>query len=186
MPAWEGIDRQKEDWKWNIHHIGMLWRYQIIDSLGEEDIAIFRDCDSHLSERESIPVYKWIESGWLAHAFYENPTHYNGGFQGGMWGIRSNKIYGVVESLENWIEFYKTCNHDWIFVDLQYNLNVLLPMFNKGDGYLMRFGYGTSNPLPELANIEDSIGWVKNENWRGQEFNPEEYIKEKNGKIQTV
>lgn len=177
MPEWTGIDRTKNDWKWDLAHAGMLWRYFAIDDLAENDCVIFRDCDSRVNQREANCVQKWLDSRYLAHAIYENKTHYNGGWMGGMWGIRSNKIIGVRESITEWIEFYKTVNHDWIFVDLQYNLNVLLPILNPS---MMKFGYGTPNPLPELQDGENPIGWVAHENWREQEFNLEQYTKEKN------
>jgi len=178
MPEWNGIDRSQENWKWDKSHAAMLWRYGVIDDCtGPEDIILMRDCDSHLSERESRAVYEWIDTDYLLSAFYENECHKNGGFMGGMWQTRANLFSNMREGIEEWIDFYSSLNHDYIFIDLVFNQTVLLPMLHPRQ--ILKIGYNNTYDweLPTLFEGESPIGAVENEAWRNQIFNPEEYVK---------
>lgn len=173
MPSQKGIDRSNEDWKMDKNHCGMFWRNYIIDELKEGDIAIFRDCDSHLSERESKVVLEWEKSPYLAHRIAENPTHWNGQLQGGMWGLKSGVLDGMKECIEKWIEYYPSLNHPYIFIDLEFYAQVIFPIIKSST---IGYGYGHPNPLPELKEGETPIGWVMNDEWRSETFSPSDWV----------
>ncbi len=76
---------------------GMFWRYYAV-TLSDCDYAVFRDCDSRISEREKLAVDEWINSGKSIHVMRDHPAHgipYGNnqlGILGGMWGIKNNVI----------------------------------------------------------------------------------------------
>lgn len=170
MPPIKGIDRTSEAWVWQKDHIAMFWRYFIIDELGEGDVVLFRDCDSRVSERESKVVYRWLERGnEVALIFAENESHHNSWAMGGMWGIVGGVLTNIHDSIHSWIYRYNEMSHPWIFVDLEYNTNVIGPMI---DTYTLKYGHGFSRALPELKEGERFIGDVYEPQWREEEFDP--------------
>lgn len=175
MPPQKGIDRREPNWKWNIEHIGMFWRYFIIDELKDGDCAIFRDTDSRLSKRDSDCVNDWLASPYLAHRIHECQAHHNSWAMGGLFGVRGGVLSGVKESIEKWVEYYKRLNHDYIFIDLLWLTNVLGPIINPST---IGYGYGHVNELPSLEKEEDMLGWVVNDHLRYVEFKPGEYKSE--------
>jgi hypothetical protein len=176
MPEINGIDRTKEEeWKWQKEHVAMFWRYFIIDELGEKDVVIFRDCDSRITARESDVVYNWISGqDEIALVIAENASHKNSFAMGGMWGIFGGILTNVVQSIEDWVQYYKQWNHPWIFVDLEYNTNILGPLIGN---YTRFVGYGSNNPLPNLKEGERFIGDVYEPQWRGEVFSPSDWVK---------
>jgi len=169
MPKQKGIDRENKDWTWQFEHIGMFWRYLIIDELVDGDIALFRDCDSRVSKRESDIVYKWIDSDKIALVFAENAAHRNSFTMSGMFSIKGGILIGIKESIYKWIERYKEFNHPWIFVDLEYNSNILAPLIGQ---HTLYYGYGFNNSLPPLKDGEKFIGEVINGEWRNEKYIP--------------
>ena len=60
------------------------------------DIAIFRDTDSRVDEREAAAVNEWLASGKGLHIMRDHPWHLPHPDQhmilGGMWGLRCDKL----------------------------------------------------------------------------------------------
>lgn len=66
---------------------GAFWRfYSMFDS--EDNITIFRDSDSRISEREVRCVNEWIESDKKFSIIRDHGCHYEWPMLAGMWGIR--------------------------------------------------------------------------------------------------
>jgi len=76
---------------------GMFWRFLVSD-LENAEYVCFRDCDSRLSERESVAVKEWIDSKKTLHVMRDHPAHgipYGNdqlGILGGMWGIKAKQV----------------------------------------------------------------------------------------------
>ena len=65
---------------------GMFWRFEPIADPNVE-VMISRDTDSRVSERESLAVNEWLESGNLFHVMRDHPAH-STQILGGMWGAK--------------------------------------------------------------------------------------------------
>jgi hypothetical protein len=69
---------------------GLFWRFlPAFDN--SIDVTIVRDCDSRLSERESLAVNEWLNSEKPFHIMRDHPYH-NTEILGGMWGVKNNQI----------------------------------------------------------------------------------------------
>lgn len=166
MPETDGINREKNDWKWQVENAAMFWRNYIIDELKDDDCVIFRDTDSRLSEREVDPTNSWLNSDYTATRIVECQEHLNGFFLGGLWGVKGGAIRGITESIAKWIDFYPQLNHDWIFIDLLYYTNILGPVLKNST---MSFGWNQPFPLPPCKK-EETIGWVVDDHLRNEVF----------------
>ena len=80
----EIIEIDEETKKWS----GMFWRFLAAE---DADIAIFRDCDSRLSERELLAVNDWISGTKSFHIMRDHPQH-STQVMGGMWGVQNRKF----------------------------------------------------------------------------------------------
>lgn len=168
MPPFIGIDRQDKNWTWKIEHTAMFWRYFVIDELELGDCVILRDADSRLSHREANVVNHWLTTSYAVCRIAENEAHFRNGFMmTGMAGFKGGFLTGIRESIEEWVEFYKTLNHPWIFVDLEYNTNILAPIISS---QTIGYGFGHPNPLPPLKDGESFIGEVIDGYKRGTEY----------------
>jgi len=72
-------------------HRGMLWRF-LAAADETVDVAVFRDCDSRLSERERAAVDDWLASDRDVHVMRDHPWH-NTEIMGGMWGVRRGTLW---------------------------------------------------------------------------------------------
>jgi len=76
---------------------GMFWRFLVID-YDDCELAIFRDTDSRITEREQDGVLEWISSKKTLHVIRDHPAHRipfgndQPGILGGMWGIKGNVL----------------------------------------------------------------------------------------------
>jgi len=70
----------------------------LASDLEDAEYVCFRDCDSRLSERESVAVKEWIDSEKTLHVMRDHPAHgtpYGNnqlGILGGMWGIKAKQV----------------------------------------------------------------------------------------------
>ncbi len=167
MPKFMTIDREKDDWVWQFEHTAMFWRYYILDDMKEGDVVIIRDADSRLSKREADVVNHWLTTPYIACRIAENASHHNSFAMSGMMGFRGGYLSHIKESIDEWISYYKTLNHPWMFVDLEYNTNVLAPIIGRKT---IGYGYGHPNPLPPLKEGELFIGEVVDGHKRGQKY----------------
>ena len=71
---------------------GMFWRFGAID---EYDIAVFRDTDSRLSQRERRAVDEWLDNDHILHIMRDHPEH-SEPIMGGMWGAKSKDFMKTV------------------------------------------------------------------------------------------
>lgn len=157
------VNREHKNWHQNPDLIGMLWRFYILDDPNVE-VAIFRDCDSRLNERESQAVQEWLDSGYAMHRMHECKEHWNAQVMGGMWGIRGNIISGIEQSIKDYVKVYqKIRNEPWIFVDLWWLMDVVWPNLKN---YCIGHGFGHPNSF----KVDGFVGEVINEEWRGQKY----------------
>jgi protein O-GlcNAc transferase len=69
---------------------GLFWRF--IPAFDKSiDVTIVRDCDSRLSQRESLAVSEWLQSDKSFHIMRDHPYH-NTEILGGMWGVKNRSI----------------------------------------------------------------------------------------------
>lgn len=92
-----------------------LYRLISINDLNAERI-IFRDCDGRLSERESLAVKEWENSGKNYHIMRDHPYHGSHPILAGMFGCKANCIENVEQKIEKYInnESYHT-DQDFIY-----------------------------------------------------------------------
>ena len=69
---------------------GLFWRF--LPAFDKSiDVTIVRDCDSRLSQRESLAVSEWLQSDKSFHIMRDHPYH-NTEILGGMWGVKNRSI----------------------------------------------------------------------------------------------
>lgn len=73
---------------------GMFWRFFAID---DSDVAIFRDTDSRLSERELLAVNEWLYGDKPLHIMRDHPQHTER-IMGGMWGVKSKIFMKILQA----------------------------------------------------------------------------------------
>ncbi len=66
--------------------LAMLWRFRVFAD-PEVELALCRDADSRLSNREVAAVGEWLDSGKGFHIMRDHPGHHCE-ILGGMWGAR--------------------------------------------------------------------------------------------------
>lgn len=71
-----------------------FWRF--LPMIQHETVAIFRDCDSRINEREFAAVEEWINSDKQFHSMKDHPAHI-WPFMAGMWGAKSE---GPVDTIK--------------------------------------------------------------------------------------
>jgi hypothetical protein len=80
---------------------GMFWRFSIASD-PTVDIAIVRDTDSRLSQREKWAVDAWLDSGKPFHIMRDHPYH-KIEIPGGMWGACKGAVpdmYKLIKEYE--------------------------------------------------------------------------------------
>ena len=78
---------------------GMFWRfYAGLET--QNDVVIFRDCDSRLSTREKFAVDEWLASDKDFHIMRDHPFH-NTAILGGMWGARNQILDRIGITLQD-------------------------------------------------------------------------------------
>jgi hypothetical protein len=66
---------------------GMFWRFRAVNLDGVSTV-IFRDADSEITQRESLAVDEWLQSGLPVHIMRDHPFH-DYPILGGMFGVRN-------------------------------------------------------------------------------------------------
>jgi hypothetical protein len=104
---------------------GMFWRFLALDIIDCE-YAIFRDCDSRITNREKLAVDEWINSGKKLHVMRDHPYHQipagnnQLGILGGMWGLES-KVIKITDMIRNFpISNQHNYGNDQTFLRLIY------------------------------------------------------------------
>lgn len=89
------------------NHSMMLDRFLAIQ---DNDVAIFRDCDSRLSNREKLAVDQWLESDKSIHSMHCH-FHHSVPILGGLWGIK-NSLFA--QEMCGWaMEWAKSHKAEW-------------------------------------------------------------------------
>jgi hypothetical protein len=146
---------------------GLFWRFfPAFDK--SISVTIVRDCDSRLSERESLAVTQWLESDKAFHIMRDHPYH-NIEILGGMWGIK-NKSIDLGENLTlDIISTYK----DEYQEDQRYLREKIWPIV-KNDCMIHDEFFGGIKFPKERINYDDFVG---------QQYNQEEIPVSENSEI---
>ena len=83
---------------------GSLWRFEVCLS-DDVDVAIFRDADSLITEREANLVSEWLRSECPIHLFRDYPAH-TSLVIAGLWGCTSSVFPDVRNMLQKNIADY--------------------------------------------------------------------------------
>ncbi len=140
---------------------GAFWRFLALAD-PEVEVAIFRDTDSRLGERERAAVEEWLKSGKDFHIMRDHPLH-GAKMLAGMWGCRSDALRNINQLVENW----NTFDDKWS--DQHFLANVVYP---KTTGNVMihdeffRFKGESIKPFPTPRNDFEFVGDVFDENER--------------------
>jgi hypothetical protein len=139
---------------WN----GMFWRF---DAIMDSDIALSRDCDSRISERERVTVEQWLNSGKKFHIIRDHPWHRNL-ILGGMWGARDGILKNINELISGWTKTH----HGAYGTDESFLGQIIYPIV-KNDAFIHDefFTYEpTRNKIPHNRLNGEHIGGIFDEN----------------------
>ena len=146
----------------------MMWRFLIVDDT-TVDVFIIRDCDSHLTKRDSIVVNDWLKANTTFHCVRDHPSHPNFPISGGMWGARREpfaKLLGS-KSMAALMKGYGT----GYLVDMNFLGKVVWPKV-KGSAYchdsVSCKKYPGGHPFPVVRQGYEHIGQVFDANGIGR------------------
>jgi hypothetical protein len=116
-----------------------FWRFRALDDPTVER-AVFRDCDSRASDKESKAVQAWGDSGKTFHFMYDHPYHATT-IMAGMWG----GLRGAVPSMKDLVEDYFV-KFDAIYAfdryyDQHFLRDVIWTKYVKTDNYVAHGNY---------------------------------------------
>lgn len=74
--------------------VGLYWRLNALFD-PSVDLVLFRDTDSRPSDRESVCVFEWLESGEAVHVMRDHRSH-TAPLMGGMWGCCPEALFELV------------------------------------------------------------------------------------------
>jgi hypothetical protein len=98
------VIRVEEDGNW----FSMFWRFYAIN---DNDVAIFRDCDSRLSYREYYAVQEWLESNKGVHIMRDHFWH-SVPILGGMWGLKKGVVNNIKKNIKEFVNNIDSANID--------------------------------------------------------------------------
>jgi hypothetical protein len=149
----------------SYYHSGMFWRFQAsVDD--EVDIFLSRDCDSRLSERESIAVKQWLESDKDFHIMRDHPYH-SVPILGGMWGCRN----GIMRKIDLSSLIKSWCSNrrqSYAYgIDQDFLKEIVYPMIKnqsfEHSEFNLNFGVET-RPFSTIRNNYEFVGDVFDQN----------------------
>ena len=71
-----------------------MWRFLVADD-PDVDIFLQRDCDGHLTKRDSIVVNAWLKTGSPFHCIRDHPSQ-EFAINAGMWGARRAEFHKLL------------------------------------------------------------------------------------------
>ena len=152
------------NWQPNSHQ-GMFWRFWAAED-PNVDVFLSRDCDSRLSERESLAVQEWLNSDKDFHIMRDHPYHTTP-ILGGMWGCRNQLMIKIklFDMIKKWISLR---NNNYNFgVDQDFLSNVLYSMIRpicmEHSEFGISFG-GQIKPFPTKRINFEYVGDIFDEN----------------------
>ena len=139
---------------------GLFWRFLAFCTEGVE-IAISRDCDSRLGQREAEAVMEWEHSDFMVHAMYDHPHHYGylgRTILGGMWGAKSGFVKDFYKKV---LDFEQS---DKYGTDYEF-LAQILPELLEAGMFVHCSRDDSPNDFPTMQKSEhDFIGAIFDEN----------------------
>ena len=75
---------------------GTFWRFLSVD---DSDVAIFRDTDSRITDREYAAVTEWLMSDKSVHIMRDHPYH-SETILAGMWGCKSKDLINLINKFQ--------------------------------------------------------------------------------------
>lgn len=126
----------------------MLWRLHAAADPAI-DVALFRDADSRLGEREAAAVNAWLASRCPVHVMRDHPSH-GVPILGGMWGVRDGHLLDMIKLIES----YPT--ECYFQLDQQLLADVVAPRVRNR--WLEHDEYFTCQPFPTRRRGREFVG----------------------------
>lgn len=140
---------QTYDGNYSHSHQGMFWRFlAYLDP--EVEYFISRDCDSRLSQRESLVVSEWIESGKKFHIMRDHP-HHQAPIMGGMWGCRAD-LLREIDLKSKIIEWNKIKMSYSLGVDQDFLSRIIYPIVFNDSLEHSEFGISYGNSIKNFPS----------------------------------
>ena len=109
-------------------NMGMFWRMLPI-LWSQVDRVIIRDCDSLISERESLAVFDWEKSDRVLHIMRDHPGHTEF-IMGGMFGVKViQKVKEAFSPIVELLKFYRDKQGGTWQVDQVFLKRFIYPIF---------------------------------------------------------
>jgi len=149
---------------------GIFWRFTTL-SRNSQNINLFRDCDSRISQREVDAVNEWLVSDKKIHIMRDHPYH-RVPILAGMWGARDGALENILDLLQNW----RNSDKKEIFQaeDQDFLGQVIYPIVKDISMEHSEFGIsfgGKINKFPTKRNNFEFVGDVfDDENIRHPEY----------------
>ena len=156
----EGVCRELEQRGGRLYPMELPddWRgaFARFFAIGDPDveIAVFRDCDSRLSLRESAAVARWLDAGATLHVMRDHPGHRNP-ILAGLWGLRCDRARWIAHGLE------QALLPDRYAADEDYLARVVWPKLRDDCVEHDEVHGGNPFPLPRLG--DEFVGQVFDE-----------------------
>ena len=108
-----------------------MWRFLVADDL-TVDRFIVRDCDSRLSERDSVAVNAWIKSNKTFHCIRDHPSHGRYSISGGLWGAKPGELRKITK--KPWNQMMGSYGSKYL-QDMRFLIDVIWPQVKDNDTY---------------------------------------------------
>ena len=156
-------EKGAEIYKYNIRGdwFSMFWRF-LPASDDDVECIISRDCDSRISERETLAVDQWLKSDKLFHIMRDHPYH-NVPILGGMWGVKKP----LLKNMKMLVKEYGIGNY-WQ-TDQEFLKDVVYPIVENFS--MIHDSSSIQNPFPSIRKNKEFVGQAFNEN--DEPCNPE-------------
>ena len=100
MELWTQYNACIVPMKMHAHHL-MLARF--IPAAMSDGVALFRDCDSRLSQREKLAVDQWMASDKQFLVLKDHPWHAGVPILGGLWGVKAGLLPNMGQMINDFI-----------------------------------------------------------------------------------
>lgn len=135
-------------------HPGLFWRFLALEE--ENNIVLFRDCDSRISEREVVAVNEWLESDKEFHIMRDHP-HHHVPILSGMWGCKSNSL-----DIKNLINQWKSFPYKGRYAadDQDFLGQMVYPLISGNTMEHSEFGINYGQPITNFKTIRNNYEFV--------------------------
>jgi hypothetical protein len=138
-----------------FNHSGLFWRFLALSQ--KYDTILFRDCDSRITERESIAINEWLESDKEFHIMRDHPYH-SVPILSGMWGCKKNSLLNINDLMNQWNEFpnkgkYQAEDQDFLG-------QIIYPLISNKTLEHSEFGISYGQPIHKFSKERESYEFV--------------------------